>query len=65
MPSSVYKTNLTLSDSPSDNQDLPDFLSIEHELYVNSHALAKSLDMETTFNDFGIGVFEKINSLDN
>lgn len=65
MPSSVYKTNITLSNSSPDNQDLPNFLSIEHELYVNSHALAKSLDMETTFNDFGIGVFEKINSLDN
>lgn len=59
MPSSVYRTNITLSHASSDNQDLPDFLSIEHELYVNSQALAKSLDMETDFNDFGIGVFEK------
>lgn len=61
MPSSVYKTNITLSHSSSDNQDLPDFLSIEHELYVSSQALAKSLNMETDFNDFGIGIFEKIN----
>ena len=59
MPSSVYKTNITLSHSSSGNQDLPDFLSIERELYVNSQALAKSLDMETDFNDFGIGVFKK------
>ena len=61
MPSSVYKTNITLSHSSSGNQDLPDFLNIERELYVYSQALAKSLDMETDFNDFGIGVFEKTN----
>lgn len=61
MPSTVYKTNITLSHSSSGNPYLPDFLSIERELYVNSQALAKSLDMETDFNDFGIGVFEKIN----
>lgn len=59
MPASVCNTNITLSNPSSSSKDFPDFLSIDHKLYVSSQALAKSLEMTTTFDRFGDGAFEK------
>ena len=59
MPTSVCNTNITLSNQSASSKDFPDFLSIDHKLYVSSQALAKSLEMTTTFDNFGDGTFEK------
>ena len=59
MPASVFKTNVILSNPSASSKDFPDFLSIDHKLYVSSQALAKSLEMTTTLDDFGDGTFEK------
>lgn len=59
MPASVFKTNVILSNPSASSKDFPDFLSIDHKLYVSSQALAKSLEMTTTLSDFGNGTFEK------
>lgn len=60
MPASVCNTDITLSGQSSSSKDFPDFLSINHKLYVSSQAFAKSLEMTTTFDEFGDGTFEKI-----
>lgn len=59
MPASVFKTNVILSNPSASSKDFPDFLSIDHKLYVSSQAFAKSLEMTTTLSDFGDGTFEK------
>ena len=59
MPASVCNTDITLSNPSASSKDFPDFLSIDHKLYVSSQALAKSLEMTTTLSDFGDGTFEK------
>ena len=59
MPASVCKTNVTLLNPSASSKDFPDFLSIDHKLYVSSQAFAKSLEMTTTFDEFGDGTFEK------
>ena len=59
----AFDMKITTNDTNTFSLETPHSSVIFENLTANenSQALAKSLDMETDFNDFGIGVFEKIN----
>lgn len=63
-PASVYETDLSLyaGSKKITTENLPVFLSIDHQLYIHCDALAEALDMTNSLDiyGFGEGTFEKI-----